>query len=374
MPSYSPAQTQDLPQPSRAEVTATFPSAASNASRQADLGIARDDDASWWDDPLGAVSDWLFGEDDPVARFWDAWDGASDAASRKALVFSACEDGLIDAVVAARAPETGRFDMTGGAEDLDTVLDYAQEHATVAAAGRPLAELGAVQANWINQLAQWTAEAEAAPGEEVTDDDLAAAQEANAADHGYITRPTELTWGEMDPAQREHWRTRGNRAIKTMVAVLAERHPELQIEEAHFALDFAETERVGALAYTNNEGVCHIGTLAVKRIEKNPGAIAHASDEYQAASDRYAYFEDEIATLVREHSFEAGCEGHGCKALSAESYLEALLPEFAATWAPDLLEPMLVGLTRRFELDPRVPPESVEMFRTVVASTLAVEL
>ena len=66
--------------------------------------------------------------------------------------------------------------------------------------------------------------------------------------------------------------------------------------------------------------------------------------------------------------------GPGCEALSAESYLETLLPEFAATWAPDLVEPMLTGLHRRFALDPRIPPESVEMFQTVVASTLGVQL
>ena len=400
----------DLQPTTRATTASPVAATAGNAARQSSLALpaADTDEQSWLGQTLDGVKDWLTGEDDPSTDFWAAWE--TRPADRRALVFRACEEGTIDAVIAPRATSAYELDITPGEEDLDLVLDYAQQHATIARSGMTWDELAGAQAAWMEQLARQAAEAEHGPA--VSDAQVQTAHQADVAQQSYIQPREEVTWLTMSPQERADLVVRATQAIDAVVAVAAEQHPELELDASRFVLDFYTAESRGALAFTRNDGLCYIGAAAVEQIETNPRAFlsnvvhevaAHrefnqgetvqwelyqrsaaqmagydpaavSPDERRAERRRFHYFESEISAQVREHAFQVACEGPLCAETSAEAMLARLLPEVEAQWSPELLEPLMAGLLLRFELDPRIPPESSERFRACVHHELWIEL
>ena len=84
------------------------------------------------------------------------------------------------------------------------------------------------------------------------------------------------------------------------------------------------------------------------------------------------YFESEIGALMREQAFwqsSRDLDGDGTVESDEENLLGApgdlldtLLVNMASQFAPELREPFVTGLARRFEADPRVTPEASAMF------------
>ena len=106
--------------------------------------------------------------------------------------------------------------------------------------------------------------------------------------------------------------------------------------------------------------------------------------ERKAEWTRFEYFESEIGAVMREESFwqaSRDLDGDGVVGPAEENplgspqvLLDRLLTDLAGQFAPELLQPFLIGLARRFEADPRVTPTAEVMFADTCLRLLGVRL
>ncbi|MFH1468834.1 MAG: hypothetical protein ABIO70_30880 [Pseudomonadota bacterium] len=180
------------------------------------------------------------------------------------------------------------------------------------------------------------------------------------------------------------------------------RAPELGLRADQLVLDFERCEELGALAYTQGDGLCHLSTIAVQAAEVDPAfmlstvvhelaghpefdrghsvsgylfqlsmphvpgyeAPAEGSPEAEEEYRRFYYFESEIGSLLREYGYwvQQNEDGVDNPLDSPLEDLDDALDQLRGQWAPEIELPWFLGLSVRFQADPRITDEAHRAF------------
>ena len=352
---------------------------------------------SWWSEE-GASS--------PHLEWWESYAMQEDWYERKKMVFSACRSQTIEEIISALPQDVTGVEVVPYETELNEVLDLVQFYATRQAAGHGATKMAQTQADYMTRQAVAKAQKDATPEE------IAQAHHDGVDEQQYIHETDTPTWSALSATEQARWEARGVVAMQMLVAHAAVRAPGLNLKSNQVLLDFEGCERLGALAYTDNEGRCYIGESAVLSIEANPSSMLSVvmheitghrefddgfsfsgwlyglstekmsgytePDEEQAAAEwhRFTYFESEIGAILRESVYwmpEAAVGTH-------QEYngpwhrLDRVLQNMVDQWAPELRVPVFGGLATRFEVDPRISADAVDRYRDAVARIIGVRV
>jgi hypothetical protein len=377
------------------------------------------------------VWEWIFGEDEaaPVstagqgepeqvpapsvpADWWATYAAEPDWARRRRMAYQACDAGTVDAIIASLPQDVRGLDTATWEQQLDEVLDFVQQHAMVQASGHSMEEMGGIQGAYMHEQARQQAVEQ--HGEGATQDQIEDARQETVAEQDYL-HPTEDTrWSTFDAELQATWTQRGEAAIRAIVAEATTRAPELGLRAEQLVLDFQRCEELGALAYTQGDGLCHLSMIAVEAIEADPAFMlstvvhelaghpefdrghsvsgflyqlstphipgyetpAEGSPEAEAENRRFYYFESEIGSLLREYGYwvqqnEAGVDNPQGSPLQL---LDMVLDDLRGQWAPEIERPWFQGLSARFQADPRVTEEAHRVFLERLQTVLGISL
>lgn len=394
--------------------------ARSNAQAQEKLARPAGDNSPWIPD---FIEDWLWGPEEappraagpaPVATgstsWWDTYKAEPDARRREQMVVQETAASKME----AHFNELTREQRLGAYRDpCQEALDFYQLHATLGAAGKSEDELAKSQADHMTAEEQRVARAQSGTKKAPTPKELEQARK-ELDEQDYVVEPDAgaLVWPSLSPAEQAAWQTRGLAARTILTAWINTRHPEYALTVDQIVVDFAEVERLGAVAYNQGDDKCTIGFTVVEATEMNPefavSTVVHelfghnefdrgfsvserlfreavakrrgvrpedvvlTEDEWS----RFTYFETEIASLVWEYDLYVGSDdkGHQNPLGAPGALMVSLMRNLQSQWAPDLVEPLFTGLYRRFLVDPAVSDAAAEFFRSSAETQLGVHL
>lgn len=299
--------------------------------------------------------------------------------------------------------------------EVQQLLRWVQESETRTASGMTDDQMAGKQATFVQDEARKKAEADlkaATPKGKTPPKpsaaDLAAARKKNV--EATSIPPSAATgWAAMSAVEQSGWKTRGQAAIKKLVAHAKKVAPELKMTDADFLADFPGVESRGAGVIAYGQGGGPRGTLAVfgfefvKSVEADPAyvmdVVVHEMfghpeygaygteyhlDLYDKAMakvpgyskpagagrtrevDAYAYQETEIYSLLRGFAYHKDLakadQGKGLVTVDAPNWVASRIGLMKAQWEPTLAVAMVRGLYQRLRMDPRITPAALKLF------------
>ncbi|MFH1463613.1 MAG: hypothetical protein ABIO70_04430 [Pseudomonadota bacterium] len=376
------------------------------------------------------VWEWIFGEGEAAqdssagqgeaeqvpaptvpADWWATYAAESDWARRRRMVYQACENGSVNAIIAILPQDVRGLDTATFEEQLDEVLDFVQQHAMVQASGHDMEEMGQIQGAYMHEQARQ--EAVEQHGEGATPEQIEDARQETVAEQDYLSPTEDTEWSRLRPDQQAARTQRGEAVLRALVAEATSRAPELGLRADQLVLDYQRCEELGALAYSQG-GQCHLSWLAVQAAEADPAfmlstvvhelaghpefdrghsvsgflfqlstphipgyqAPAEGSPEAEAENRRFYYFESEIGSLLREYGYwvQQNEQGVDNPQGSPLQLLDIVLEQLRGQWAPELERPWYQGLSARFQADPRVTDEAHRVFLERLQAVLGISL
>lgn len=382
-----------------------------NASAQ--IQLESEESSSTFGKIVDSLWDWAFGE------YWWVQFKLSSTENRQRMALEAWKESELQGYIDALSEE----EMLRADEyrnELGEVLDYLQQFEMMSAAGMTWEQMATAQKDWMLEQAREKAKA-AAGDSDIDDAKILEAQQAAVADQSYNTTadPEDTSWASFSPQEKRRWHQRAAAAITKFVGWASSNHPELDIKASEIKPALQECEEEVAVAYVY-DGICYISMTCVEAIERDPAyalsTIQHelrghpefdtgfslgmelydasaaqmdgytqpedGSDARYAEWSRYNYYGSEIAALMREEAYWNGSRdlnGDGEIAFDEENPLGSpldllgmLLGDMGSNWKPELLEAYLKSMVRRFQADPRIRPNAVQVFTAECQQVLGI--
>jgi hypothetical protein len=391
----------------------------SNAAAQERMARPAGSNNPWIPD---FIEDWLWGKEEaaPAAAakaaapktdttWWDRYKAEASATKREEMVRTETTASRMQ----ARFDALSRDQRLGAYKDaIQEALDFYQLHATLNSAGKTQAQLGKSQADHMAAEEKRLA-TKSSPKKAPTQKELDEARK-QLDKQDYVVEPEAdaLVWPNLSVAEQARWVARGNAARAKLCAHINAKHPQYKITIEQLVVDFAEVERLGAVAYNQGDDRCTFGFTVVEATEMDPefavSTVVHelfghnefdrgfsvserlfreavaqrrgvkpedvvlTDDEWS----RFVYFETEIASLVWEYDLYVGKNARGQRNPlgSPGELMVSLMRNLQSQWAPDLAGPLLTGLHRRFQADPAVSDAAAEFFRKSAETELGLSL
>ncbi len=341
--------------------------------------------SNWWDETQSSSDDWF-----AVYRSKNPQDRISMAREEYNV-------GRLDDIISDLPLHQAKEEYQ---DELGEVLDMYQDWETTSASEMTPDQLIQTQSDFMYESARQDAQ-EASGSNNPTATEIEEAHQDSVADQDYIVEPDSLVWDALSQAERDQWTARGNAAINAVLDHMKTNHPELDYDRTDLVLAFRQVEAYGAVAYTDGKQ-CFLGMDFVTATEQDPAfavsTIVHemeghpefdsgysvsfalydlaaqrmpgytrpaeGSEDREAEWDRYGYFESEIGALLRELPYDRPTDSQGNENPLGSSLplLNNLLFNMSEGLAPELEQPMMEGLKNRFEVDPRISPETLVVF------------
>jgi hypothetical protein len=312
--------------------------------------------------------------------------------------------------------------VTTFVDPLKEIARFVEEMATRETAKMSDEQIAAEEAKFLNKQAADAAQAAADAAAKAKGRPAAAATPAEIEkarkDQVAATSIQQSTTSWWATADHPSWITRGNKAIATVVAYAATKHPELALTTAQFKLDYPGIEARGANVVAAGSPAM-VGKAFVTSVELNPAyvmdVVVHElfghpeygsyGTEYhlklydKAAQkipgytqpgagtpgrkqelDAYAYQETEIFAVLRSMSYRTAptaADAPNVPKLDTQALVTWHVGLMKQQWAPSLIVAILRGLRQRVLIDPRVSAAALHIFDAAVlsnfnAATLAI--
>ncbi|RME27010.1 MAG: hypothetical protein D6798_05525 [Deltaproteobacteria bacterium] len=344
-----------------------------------------------------------------ATSWWDAYRAESSKARRQQLVFAECDAGRMQGRISALT----RDQRHGAYRDaVQEALDFLQLHATLRASGTDEAAMAQRQAEYMTEEERRLAQQQGAGPTPTPQQIEQARAERNQQDYVVEPEQSRLRWPRLSPAEQQRWNARGAAARRVLAAHINRRYPQYPVTESQIIIDFAEVERLGAVAFNDGQNHCTIGFDVVEAVELNPefavSTVVHELfghnefdrgfsvserlfveavarqrgvrvEDVQLTDDewsRFNYFESEIASLVWEFDLYIARDdqGHVNPLGSPQALMVSLMRNLQSQWAPDLVRPLLSGLYTRFRADPDVSDAAARFFADNARQHLGITL